>query len=362
MPEIWLSYGSTDVVLDIRAENLEKQIAPSGTALTDSEISLKLKDIDLTKPTDFVIMSNTKSVQKIISLLAESCNQKSLPKPKILVDKSSLQLMKNIFSDPSISISEFDDSQINDSNLIFIGEMDFDGLFGFNTISTKLLRRFGKEPMLQAYEKRNGNLPHPGEDIPSIEVAKKFSDGFEISSLEIVANSDGIVDLATGHPSSTMTLSKSLTSIAVNEIGKQRILMVSTGKESSNETLRNSLTSVWNCTNAIKEEGLVILLAECKNGLGFDAAQQYIEGGMSLDRLRNPAKYVDGMEDLLFLTEVQKIFKIGIVSILPHFYTRDKLSMIPFGGTKESMEYVLKTYGDRQKISIVSDGSHVLLR
>jgi hypothetical protein len=26
------------------------------------------------------------------------------------------------------------------------------------------------------------------------------------------------------------------------------------------------------------------------------------------------------------------------------------------------MDYVLKTYGERQKIAIVSDGSHVLLR
>ncbi|HXU95108.1 MAG TPA: transcriptional regulator, partial [Candidatus Nitrosotalea sp.] len=38
MPEIWLSYGPTDVVLDIKAENLEKQIAPGGVNLTDSEI------------------------------------------------------------------------------------------------------------------------------------------------------------------------------------------------------------------------------------------------------------------------------------------------------------------------------------
>ena len=143
MPEIWLSYGPTDVVLDIKAENLEKEVGPSGTTLTDSEILLKLQSIDLTKPTELVIMDSTKAVQKIISILLDTCNQKSLPKPKILVDKTNLHLTKNIFSDPSISVSEFDNSQINNTNLIFLGEMDFDGLFGYNTISTKLLRRFG---------------------------------------------------------------------------------------------------------------------------------------------------------------------------------------------------------------------------
>jgi hypothetical protein len=362
MPEIWLNYGPTEVVLDIKAENLEKLIGPSGTNLSDSEIALKLQSIDLSKSTELVMMDTTRAVQKSVSILLEICNQKSLPKPKILVDKSNLHLTRNVFSDPSISISEFDNSQINNANLIFLGEMEFDGLFGYNTISTKLLRRFGKEQMLDAYGRRNGNLPHPGEDLSTIEVAKKFTDGFEISALEIVANSAGIVDISTGHPSSTMTLSKSLSSIAMNEAGKNRIVVISTGKEASNETLRKALSAVWNCANAIKEEGLAILLAECKNGLGSEAIQQYIEGGISLDRLKNPAKYVDGMEDLVFLTELQKTFKIGIVSILPHYFIKDKLAMIPFGGTKESLEYVLKIYGERQKIAIVPDGARVLLR
>lgn len=362
MPEIWLSYGPTEVVLDIKVENLERQIGSEGTHLSDSDIVSKLQSVDLTKPTEIVILESTKAVQKVISGLLEICNQKSLPKPRILVDKSNLHLVKNMFSDPSISISEFDNSQLTGTNLMFVGEMEFDGLFGYSTVSTKLLRRFGKEQMLQAYEKKAGNLPHPGEDLPTIEVAKKFTDGFEISSLEVVANSSGIVDVSTGHPSSTMSLSKSLSSAMINDVGKHRILFISTGKETSNETLSRSLSALWNCANAVKEEGLAILLAECKNGLGSEALLQYVEGSMSLDRLKSPAKYIDGMENLLFLTELQKQFKIGIVSVLPHHYTKDKLAMIPFGGTKESMEYVLKTYGERQKAVIASDGSHVILR
>ena len=68
------------------------------------------------------------------------------------------------------------------------------------------------------------------------------------------------------------------------------------------------------------------------------------------------------MDDLLFLTEIHKKFGIGIVSILPHLFTKDKLGMIPFSGAKQAIDYVLKTYGERQKIVIVPDGSHVLLR
>jgi hypothetical protein len=361
MPEIWLSYGPTDIVLDIRAENLDKKIAAGGTILTDLEISSKLEQIDLTKPTEFVILEYSKSVQKVISILLEKCNQKSIPKPKILVDKSNFHVLKNIFSDPTLIISEFGMSQLSNSNLIFIGEMEFDGLFGFNTVATKLVRRFGKDHMLAAYEKRKGDLPAPGEDLQTFTVAQKFTDAFDISAIEIVANSLGVVDLSVGHPSTTSSISTSLSSIAINEVGKHRAIIISTGKESSDQTFGRSLSSLWNCSEAIKEEGLAILLAECHNGIGSEAIQQYIEGRMSLDRLKSPAKYVDGMEDLLFLTEIGKKFQIGIVSILPEFYTK-KLDMLSFSGIKHAMDHILKTQGARQKISIVSDGSHVLLR
>jgi len=362
MPEIWLNYGSTDVVLDIRAENLDNKIDSKGTVLTDPEIISKLEQIDLSKPTELVLLDHSKTVQKIISLLFDMCNQKSIPKPRLLVDKPSMHLIKRIFTDPSLTITEFSDDQLSNSNLIFVGEMEFDGLFGFNTISTKLIRRFGKEHMLAAYEKRKGNLPAPGEELANFVIAQKFTDAFEIAAIEIVGNSTGVVNLATGHPSLTSSISKSFLPVAISEVGKHRTMIISPGKESDSETLGRSLVSLWNCSEAIKEEGLAILLAECGRGIGSEAIQQYMEGRMTLDRLKNPSKYVDGMEDLLFLTETAKKFQIGIVSILPEFYTKEKLGMIAFSGIKDAMDYILKTQGIRQKVAVVSDGSHILLR
>lgn len=362
MPEIWLSYGHTDVVLDIRAENLDKKIEPRGTNLPNTEILTKLEQLDLTKPAEFVILNYSKAVEKVISLLIERCDKQSVPKPRLLVDKYMLNVIKKVFSNSELAISEFDETQLTNSDLVFVGEVEFDGLFGYDTISTKLVRRFGKDHMLTAYEKRNGDLPSPGEDLANIAVAQKFTDAFEISAIEIVANSSGIIDLSTGHPSSTSSISKSLLSIAKTEEEKHRSMIISTGKESSGRTLGKSLTSLWNCAESVKEKGLAILLAECGGGIGSEAIQQYIEGRMSLDRLKGPAKYVDGMEDLLFLTEIAKKFRIGIISILPELYTKDKLGMLPFNGIKEALDHILKVQGARQKIAVIPDGSHILLR
>jgi nickel-dependent lactate racemase len=138
-------------------------------------------------------------------------------------------------------------------------------------------------------------------------------------------------------------------------------MIISTGKDSSNYTLSKSLSSLWNCSNAIQNNGLAILIAECKGGLGSDALQQYLEGRLTLESLQNPTKYIGGMEDLLFLIEIQKNFQIGLVSILPEFYTK-KLNFITLYGIKDSMDYILKTQGARQKVAVVSDGARVLPR
>ncbi|QLH05969.1 transcriptional regulator [Nitrosopumilus ureiphilus] len=360
MPEIWLNYGITDVVLDIRAENLEQKIDSDGKILEDSAINEKLNSLDLSKPMELVVLHNSKSIQKIISSLFILCEQKSKPFPKIFAEKKILNLVKAGLPEGS-SINEFDDVGISNSNLVFMGEMEFDGLFGYETISTRLLKKFGLDSMLSAYAKRQGNLPVPGQHPESLVEAKKFTDNFEIQGIEIVANSKGMIDFSIGHPSETISTTKTLESNSIKDVGEHKTMVISTGKDASNFDLGKSLSSLWNCSSAIKKDGLAILVAECKGGLGSDAIQQYIEDRLTLEQLRNPTKYISGMEDLLFLSEVQKNFQIGLVSILPDFYTK-KLNMISLPGIKYSMDYILKTQGARQKVAVVTDGARLLLR
>jgi len=202
MPEIWLNYGSTDVVLDIKAENLEEKIDAGGKTLSDSEIKSKLESLDISKPTEFVVLNTSESVRKTLSILFERYEQKSIPKPQILADRKIMNYIKDYLPEQS-SISEFSNVEDSNSKLVFIGEMEFDGLFGYETISTRLLK------MLSAYEKRKGDLPSPGQDVENFQIARKFSEKFDILAIEIIANSNGMYDLAVGHPSSTASISKS---------------------------------------------------------------------------------------------------------------------------------------------------------
>lgn len=361
MPEIWLNYGVSEVVLDIKAENLEHNIDSEGKNLRDSELAEKLLGgLDLSKPIELVVLHHSKNIHKVISTLFTACEQKSLPFPRILADKKILDLVKAGLPEGS-TISEFADANLTESHLVFTSEIDLDGLFGFETISTRLLRRFGQENMLAAYAKRKGNLPTPGQPTENIAEAKKFTDSFEIIGIEILANSKGIVDVSIGHPSRTMEISKALESSAIRDIGQHKAMIISTGKYASNDTLGHSLSSLWNCYGSIKPGGIAILLGECMGGLGYESLERFIEGRLDVERIKNPTRYVNGMESLLYLSEIKKIFQIGMVSVLPELYTK-KMGMIPMRGAKYGLDYILKTQGSRQKVSIVSDGARVLLR
>ena len=360
MPEIWLNYGSTDVVLDIKAENLEEKIDIDGKTLTDSEIKSKLESLDISKPTEFVVLNSSESVRKTLSIILERYDEKSIPKPSILADRNIINSIKNYIPEHDL-ISEFSSVEDSNSKLVFIGEMEFDGLFGYETIATRLLKKFGDELMLSAYEKRKGDLPSPGQDVENLQIARKFSDRFDILAIEIIANSKGMYDLSVGHPSSTSSISKSFGTNAIKDIGKHKTMIISTGKESSNNTLSKSLSSLWNCSNAIKDEGLAILLAECKFGIGSDGIQSLIDGRMNLENLRRPSQYVDGMENLLYIAETRKKFQLGLLSILPIHYTK-KLNMMSFDGIKQVMDYILKNQGQKQKVEVISDGARTILR
>jgi hypothetical protein len=360
MPEIWLNYGITDVVLDIKAENLEQKIDSDAKTMEDEKIIEKINSIDLSKPMELVVLHNSKSVQKIISSLLTIYEQKSMPFPKILAEKKTMNLIKSGLPEGS-SVNEFDDANLSNSNLVFMGEVEFDGLFGYETVATRLIKKFGQDSMLSAYTKRKDNLPTSGQHTESFEEAKKFVDGFEIQAIDIVANSNGVVDFTIGHPSETASSTKTLESFGIKDIGQHKSVVISTGKNASNDTLSKSLSSMWNCAGSIKKDGLAILVGECKSGLGSDAIQQFIEDRLSIEQLRNPTKYVNGMEDLLFLSEIQKSFQIGLVSILPEFYAK-KLNLISLSGIKHALEYILKTQGSRQKVTVVSDGARLLLR
>lgn len=337
----------------MRAENLEGTVASAGEPMSDEQLAERLSAVDLSG-VEIAALDGSWGTRRIVSHLLAECEKKSLPRPRITADAHAAGLL-------AIPGTDSEPARDPDSGLLFVGEVGMDGLLGFRTVSTRLMRRFGQDHMLSAFAGRGGNMPAPGRASAGFEEARKFADGFEVTCIDVLAGPRGVADAAVGHPSKTMDVSSSLEGTAVSDAPRCGALAVSPGPGSGRDDLAGALQSLWNCHPGAADGGVVVLLAESSAGLGSDSLRRFVEGRLDPARIPSAPSYVEGMEDLMYLSGVRERVQVGLVSALPDLYVK-KLGMVPLAGARHALAHVLKSRGARQKVLVVTDGSRVLMR
>ncbi|MCY3854590.1 MAG: hypothetical protein OXF77_04950 [Thaumarchaeota archaeon] len=358
MPELWLDYGQAEIVIDIRSENLHRQICkPMPITMNNKQqIFEKLNSINIEHFTKIVVFEDTGTILQIIYLIFDIFNKKLKLLPQILVPDEIFQSIKNKI--PRAKIEKF--CEIPNEKFILINDAHFDGLFGFSTAATELLKRSKKQDLLlSAYRKRHGDLPAPGKQTIPLKLAREFVANLDVVSIEIITDSNNVHDIIITHPSSISSLSKSLMSSCIN-IGKQNAMIINYGNNEK-PTFQNTLEALWNCSSTIANNGIAILISECSCGIGSNAIRRLIERRFNVDSLKDPIEYINGMENLLFLSELNKKIKIGLVSILPLYYI-NQLNLFSFHNGNSSLDYILSNKGIKQKITVVFNARRILLK
>jgi hypothetical protein len=132
-------------------------------------------------------------------------------------------------------------------------------------------------------------------------------------------------------------------------------------ESSSHSTLATALNSLWNSIHIIKEGGTAILLAEAREGIGGGALQMSIEGRLKQEQL-HLSPYIDGLEHLLFIEELRVKYDMGLVSTLPHYYTKTKLGFTTYSGTKDVLQKLQEKHGKNFKTLVLSNADITLLK
>ena len=364
MPELWLNYGAREVVMDIRAENLDKIIEPKAKIWSESDVVSALKQVELQKSPALVLLQDTGAVRGIVSTIYDMCEKKSLSFPKIMAAQPVRQSIRGKLPEGAVVDSFRPGADRPDTNLIFVSEAKTDGLFGYDTACTRLLRIFGGEDMLAAYEKRDGDRPKPAQKSGPYQMARRFVDKFDVASIDVAAGQMGISNIVIGHPSACEP--HALTSGYRTETSRlAQTIIGSTGRYSDNDTLASSLRSLWILQQAVTDGGQAILLAECSGGLGSDALIQLAEGRLDTDAIRRPDRYVDGMEDVLFLDTVLNDAKSSgteymLVSALPEMYAIS-FNLKVLRRAQEAVDQIVSRHA-RRKLSILPDTGRTVLR
>jgi hypothetical protein len=359
MPEIWLGYGSTDVVLDIKQENLLSSY-PELNLLSDDDIKEILTEIKFSKKTLIFPLSSSRSILKIISLLIES-NKHDITKEIEIGTISDYFLKIKDYYDENFKIFRIEKKDFYEKikkfdSVIFISKIGYEPLFGFSGTPSMLLRSFVHNLMDEIFHSNEIIRPNSGELGEPLKVALEFYDKLGFCSIEVLSNQYGISRLYYGFNSTFIKSAildfKSNTNFNLNE---QKALIISAGSEPEYHiTLTNSLNSLWNSIGILKNHGTAVLLAENSKGIGDGALTMYLEGRLNLSEIKK-IKYVNGLEHLIYLENLKNEYYLGLVSSIPYYYSKTKLGFNTFNNVKEVLQNMVARYGKSSKVMISPD-------
>lgn len=371
MPELWFKYGITDVVLNIRYENLLKHITASSFALlSDDQIKSCLNDVTLTQDTMIFALSDTKSAAMVISILVQLARSRGIPDIRVGVLPRIQPVLKSNLADKTILTNQIDQDSFHSKikhhrQVIFVSQITYDPLFGYNGTPTILVRNYMHDHMLEALNARQDNLPKPGVIGPPLDVVLSSNKDLPAKSIQIIANSFGIAGICYGSiVGSFEEAIRQLNSIAVVNADLTKSAIINASSETGpHSTLLDSLNSLWNIIHIVRENGSAVLLSENSGGLGGRALEMYVEGRLDVEQSRdNLSEYIEGLEHLIYIKELSQKYQLGIMSTLPQYYLKTKLGIKTYGGMKNVIEELLAKHGKNAKILVVSDPDIMLLR
>jgi len=368
MPEIWLRYGTTDVVLDIRFENLANQISAAFELLPDEQVRAAISGLTMTDNMLILALSGSKAVGRIIAMIADHAHTKGFNFTVDVPHRAAGALRASFAGNETISINRIDYQSLQDrmgkfQSTIMISGVSYDPLFGFAGAPTALVRNLLADSMAEAFMARKNNRPAPGAPGEPLKIATSVASGIPAISIELVAGSDGISGVHIGGINEAFENATSqLQSISAVETDPVKCAIISaSGESGTHSTLAGSLNSLWNTIHAIKEGGSAILLAENREGVGGGALQMFIEGRLKPDQLQQ-SPYIDGLEHLLFIEELRQRYELGLVSTLPHYYSRTKLGFTTYASMKDVVDKLPEKQGKNFKALVVSDADILLLK
>ena len=369
MPEIWLRYGTTDVVLDIKFEHIANQISSTFQVPLEQDIKTAITSgIPLTDKMLFLGLSGSKAAAKIIMMLAEEAHTRGFSFTIGVPQKIVSTLRGNLTNIETISINRIGYQSLNErmakfQKTIIVSSVAYDPLFGFAGAPTTLLRNLLTDQMAEAFKARKDNKPAPGVEGDSLKIATSAVESIPAISVELVANGDNVVGIHIGSIKEAFDKAiVQLQSISTVEAEPVKCAIISaSGEASTHSTLVSALNSLWNSIHIVKEGGTVILLAETREGVGGGALQMFIEGRLKPEQL-HLSSYIDGLEHLLFLEELRLKYEIGLISTLPHYYSKTKLGFATYSGTKDILQKLQEKHGKNFRTLVLSNADITLLK
>ena len=415
MVEIWLPYGNTEVPIRIPDENLlgeikpkERQGAPDpkseiiralenpiGTkrlrelAKPGSKVAIVVEDVTRPAPSHLMLPPildelNQAGVKDEDVTVVFGCGTHRAVKPEEmpkLIGEDALKRVKAINHD------------CNAPDLVFVGETSFKTKVYVNKVFAEADVRVltgdielhyyagyggGRKGVLPAVsgaetiqhnhallldpKSATGNLEGNPVHADMLEGARLAKTDF---ILNVVMNSNKeIVNAFAGDVEKAflegVKLVDEMHKIPVEDTAE--IVITSADGAPHDVNLFQSLKAVENAINIVKEDGVIVLIAECREGHGNQLFYDWMAKFKDLGQLEKEIKrkFVLGGHKAYYLQRALKKAKIILVSTLPDYYATGIFKLKTAKTANEALRMAFNIAGKKSKIWIMPHGSTTL--
>jgi hypothetical protein len=359
MPELWIPYGGVETLITVQAENLGSvaEAKADGSALDMARVAELVKS----SSSIYVCDSAPATVEMLRGLaqtFAEVHSLRLLSGSPKRVESGVPELKGRVSTLPPPMPAEEGDEPTFAAELlekgtkVFLGSARPDPLFGVLDARGEACLNWVANSHSLAAKAQKSMEPEPFQKTQAYEAMSRLSDRFQDAKFLSLIPSGG-------KPRTVLedapfdAIKNSFPKVSMPQA---RGMIVGLGGRGYDDTLSSALRGVWNVLEGVRHGGSVLLAAECSEGAGSVALEMLVTGRLSTEGGRKE-KYVDGLEEVFYLSKLKDEYDVLLLSGLPETYARSKLGLTTAKGSGEAVGRILNKVGRTGKLNIVPRAS-----
>jgi hypothetical protein len=362
--EIWVPYGDVESLLTLQAENLGELVdpAPEGHA---EELAQMLKE--RVKGFERLVVCDGKpATLKLLRALAPHLPQDgtvklNAPSPKSVEEGvPAIKGRVTKLSPPSVVVRvegaevKLPPELTQGRNLVLAtGEPD--PLFGYSDARVAAALSYMPGARRLAYEAREGDAPAFLKETKAYATIASLLENARGSSYVTVITKggeafsmiDGGAKDAAGH-------------FFPQTLNPAKGIVVGAGGRGYDDTFSRLLRLATGTLGAVRKGGDILLIGECREGIGSEALQMQAQGRISEANIRR-GFYADGMEETAYLSRLKDDYSVTLLSSLPDLYASGRFRFRAAKSAGEALQKVFSSAGRGAKLHVFTRASETLL-
>lgn len=352
MPELWIPYGTVETLVTIQAENLgavaePKQVTGSLDVERVTELaksSAKIFICDATPPT-------LELIRAVAPALGDLPGKQIYSAAPRRVEPDVPELKGRIATLPP-PLPTADGQPVYAPELLggpclFIGSARPDPMIGMIDARVEACLNWIGRAKSVVGEARKEMEPSPFQKTEAYEALEGLASNMQDAKFVTVVPSGGRAKAALEDPPFDAVKS----AFERTPMPPGRGMVIGTGGRGYDDSLSSAIRGVWNVIEGVRKAGSILLMAECSEGVGSTALELLVTGRMAEKEKRRG--YVDGMEDVFYLSKLKSEYDVLLLSGLPETYASSKLGLATAKGSGEAIGRVLNRVGRSGKINVV---------